>query len=889
MNTPYQLSLIQEQKLSKAEEFWQQVLRGFTAPTPLVVDKSTGVGTTTESDYARQEIQLSEAVTLALQSLAQDNELTLNTLLQGVWALLLSRYSSEEEVLFGVTKACHGSAVAGAEFLINPLPVRVSVSPERPLLPWLKELQTRWTTWQDYEHTPLVKVQEWSDIPHDTPLFESILVLENDQGDSWENQDFLLAEQTSFPLKVQVSIGSELLLTIEYDSQRFEQATITRMLGHLQTLLVGIVNNPHQCLSELPLLTEPERHQLLVEWNNTRKDYPKDTCIHQLFEAQVERSPDAVAVVFEDQQLTYRELNSRANQLAHHLRTLGVKPDVSVGICVERSLEMVVGLLGILKASGAYVPLDPAYPPERLTYMLQDSQVPVLLTQKQLVDGLPEHKAHVLCLDTDWDVIAQQSEENLASDVKTGNLAYVIYTSGSTGKPKGVAMKQLPLVNLLLWQLDNSTISSGGRTVQFAPISFDVSFQEIFSTCCSGGTLILLSEEVRRDPLALLHLLTEAKIERLFLPFVALQQLAEGAVTAKLVPTSLREIITAGEQLQISPLIINLFGKLKDCTLHNQYGPSESHVVTAFDLTGSASSWPALPPIGRPIDNTQIYLLDQNLQPVPIGVPGELYIGGICLARGYINRPDLTKERFIPDPFNDDPEARLYKTGDLARYLPDGNIEYIGRIDNQVKIRGFRIELGEVETVLAQCPAVQKNVVIAREDNPGNRRLVAYVVPNQEQVTTTKELRHFLRERLPNYMVPSAYVILDALPLTPSGKIARRTLPAPSQTKRELEENFVAPRNEVELQLAKIWEEVLGIQPIGVRDNFFELGGHSLLATQVVSRLCKAFQVEIPLHSFFELPTVAELAECIETLRWTVQDLQFARSSVVVEMEEIEL
>ncbi len=401
-------------------------------------------------------------------------------------------------------------------------------------------------------------------------------------------------------------------------------------------------------------LSAAERHKILVEWNNTQTDYPKDKCIHQLFEAQVQRTPNAIAVVFEDQQLTYHELNRRANQLAHHLHSLGVGPEVIVGICIDRSLDMVVGLLGILKAGGAYVSLDPTYPKERLAFMLADAKVTILLTQQKLLTELPEHKAHLVCLDTNDRVISQNRSENLLSGVESGvepeNVAYVIYTSGSTGKPKGVVMRHFSLSNLIAWQLKHTTVPTA-KTLQFTPVSFDVSFQEIFSTWCSGGTLVLVSEKVRRDTVALLNLITEQAVERLFMPFVALQQLSdvvfEGLGT---IPFSLREIITAGEQLQITPTLASFFKKLPHCTLHNHYGPSESHVVTAFTLTGPVSNWPTLPPIGRPIANTQIYILDQSLQPVSIGIAGELYIGGVNLARGYLNRPKLTLAKFITNP-----------------------------------------------------------------------------------------------------------------------------------------------------------------------------------------------------------------------------------------------
>ena len=504
--------------------------------------------------------------------------------------------------------------------------------------------------------------------------------------------------------------------------------TIERILGHFQTLLEGIVADPEQRISELPLLTRSRKASTL-DGVERHQDGLSNRQVHpQLFEIRWRKLRTPSPWSFEDQQLTYRELNTRANQLAHYLQKLGVGPEVLVGICVERSVEMVVGLLGILKAGAAYVPLDPGYPRERLAFMLADTQAPVLITTQRLLEGLPNHAGRIVCLDAEWDRMAHQAQQEPVSKVTPANLAYAIYTSGSSGQPKAVAMSHRSLCNLLSWQLQTSTHFTPVRTLQFASLSFDVSFQEIFATFYSGGTLALISEELRRDAVGWLHYLRDHSVERLFLPFVALQQLAETAAHERIVPESLREIITAGEQLHITEPIISLFNKLKDCTLHNQYGPSESHVVTAFTLTGPSDTWPSLPPIGRPISNTQIFLLDRYLNPAPVGVAAELCIGGESLARDYLNRPELTAEKFIPNPFSSKPGARLYKTGDLARYLPDGNIEFLGRIDNQVKIRGYRIELGEIEAALAQDPAVREAVVLVREDSPGERRLVVYLV-----------------------------------------------------------------------------------------------------------------------------------------------------------------
>ncbi|WP_442937688.1 non-ribosomal peptide synthase/polyketide synthase [Nostoc sp.] len=927
------IAWLQQQNRDLAKEFWRQKLQGFTTPTPLTVDKPLSMREK-HSGYSEQQIDLTVPATAAVMSFVRQHKLTMSNLVQATWGLLLSRYSQETDVVFGATVSGRPPELVGVESIvglfINTLPVRVQISEQTELLGLLKDLQAQQIESEQFSYSSLVEIQGLSDVPRGTSLFESIVVFENYPVDTavlQGNSDFSLSnfrwiEQTNYPLAVLVSPGEQLSLRVMYDASRFEDGTISRMLGHFRTMLEAMsddkplcvyATNPQQRISKLPILTESEQ-QLLVDWNDTQINYPQDKCIHKLFEAQVERTPDAVAVGFENQQLTYHELNCRANQLAHYLQSLGVKPDVLVGICVERSLEMLVGILGILKAGGAYVPLDPEYPQDRLRFMLEDAAVSVLLTQQKLVEKLPEHQARVVYLDTDWQLLNQLSQENLISDVQENNLGYVIYTSGSTGQPKGVAMNQLPLCNLLLWQLQNSPISSSGvKTLQFAPVSFDVSFQEMFSTWFSGGTLLLIGEQLRREPLALLGLLQEQAVERLFVPFVALQQLAEVAVSSELVTSNLKEIITAGEQLQITPAISKWLTQLSDCTLHNHYGPSESHVVITFTLTNSVDNWPPLPPIGRPIANTQIYILDKYLQPVPVGVAGELHIGGVSLARGYLNRSELTQEKFIPNPFGGSrgageqgsrgaeeqsfpsaphplcPSAsseRLYKTGDLARYLPDGNIEYLGRIDNQVKIRGFRIELGEIEAVLSQYEDVQVCCVIAREDTPGDKRLVSYIVPQPEQTPTISVLRQFLKSRLPEYMVPSVFVILESLPLTPNGKVNRRALPAPEPSS-ELLEKYVAPRTPIEEILALIWQQVLKVELLGRHDNFFELGGHSLLATQLISRVRSSLKVELPLRSLFAAPTIAQLAPSIQQLQQ--QNLELAAPPILPRTGNAEL
>ncbi|MDZ4343796.1 MAG: amino acid adenylation domain-containing protein, partial [Candidatus Binatia bacterium] len=589
-------------------------------------------------------------------------------------------------------------------------------------------------------------------------------------------------------------------------------------------------------------------------------DYAKDVCLHRLFEAQVERTPDAVAVTFENKQLTYRELNRRANQLAHYLKKLGVGPEVLVGICVERSPEMIIGILGVLKAGGAYVPLDPAYPKERLAFILEDSQASILLTQQRLAGSLAERSARVICLDADWDDIVRESDKDTSRGLLPGNLAYVLYTSGSTGKPKGVAIEHKSAAAFLSWAHIVFTPQQLAGVLASTSICFDLSVFELFAPLTSGGKVI-----VAEDVLALPKLRTPSEVTLVNTVPSALAEL----LRVNGIPPSVRTINLAGEPLS-AKLVQQIYEATSAENVYDLYGPSEATTYSTWAIRTPEGPQT----IGKPISNTQIYILDDHLNPVPLGVAGELHIGGAGLARGYWNQPELTAEKFIPDPFGDQPGARLYKTGDVARYLPDGNIEFLGRIDHQVKIRGFRIELGEIESVLCQHPAVQQAVVLAREDIPREKQLVAYLVP-KESTPTTNDLRSFLQQKLPDYMVPSFFVFLDALPLTPNGKIDRKALPAPDQTRPDLAAPFVAPRTPVEEVLEDIWAEVLGLTQIGIHDNFLELGGHSLRATQIASRVRDAFQVELPLPCLFATPTIAGLAKIIEGSNARVENLSF--------------
>ncbi len=817
------IAWLDQQDRRAAERYWRASLKGFVAPTALPIDHSPSQRAALETEYADERILLSQAGTEKLRAFARAYKLTLNILARSAWALLLSRYTGEDDVVFGVTVAGRPATLAGVESMvglfINTLPLRVRVPTHMTVLSWLKELHAQQSELQQYEYSSLLDIQGWSDVPRGVPLFESILVFENlPVGTSYQvahngvefRDDRGIGSTTGYPLTVLINPGERLGVQVVYDRARYQAEAIRRLLIHLQTLLENLPADAESLVSRLPLLIHAEREQILVQWNDTGVS-SAPASVQKRFEAQVERTPEAAAVIIDDQQLNYRELNSRANQLAHYLRRLSVSADVKVGICIDRSVEMVIGVLATMKAGGAYVPLDPEYPRERLRFMLDDAECSVLLTNERVLSSLPETESAVLCLDRDWDKVAREGDDNPKNEICGENLLYVMYTSGSTGQPKGVAMTERALSNLLSWQLEHAGSFPAARTLQFASLSFDVSFQEIFSTWCSGGTLLLISDEMRRDALSLLRFLVEQKVERIFLPFVFLQ-----------------------------------------------------HLVTAYPLTRPIGDWPTLPPIGRPISNTRIYILDKNLEPTPIGVPGQLCIGGASLSRGYLNQPELTAEKFFPDSLGNEPGARLYLTGDRARYQDDGNIEFLSRIDNQVKIRGFRVELGEIEAMLAAHPSVREVAVVAREDVKGDRKLVGYVVAaSNGPEDLPRELRAYLKELLPNHMIPGAFVTMEELPLTPSGKINRRALPALDQKDGATVHQYEAPRKPMEEKLAEIWATVLRRERVGIRDNFFELGGHSLLATQLISRLRNAFNVELPLRYLFECPTIEELVPSI--------------------------
>src|SRR5215216_4538656 len=866
----WQREWLQGDVLEEQFAYWRQQLGGSLPILELPTDRPRPVLQTYNGSGL--SFPLSPTLSQSLHSFCKAEGVTLFMTLLATFKVFLYRYTGQEDLIVGspIANRHRHELERLIGFFINTLAMRTNLSGN----PTFKELLTRVreTALGTYAHQDLPfeylveQLQPNRDLSH-SPLVQVVLVLQNTPERKVELPGLVVtplnyqAETAKFDLTLYFDErDSELYSTFEYNTDLFDRDTIARMARHLRTLLEGIVADPSARISELPLLTEAERRQLLFEWNDTRAEYQQSVCAHQLFEAQVEAKPDAVAVVFEDERLSYGELNARASKLAHHLRDLGAGTGDVVGIFMARSLEMIVGILGTLKAGAACLPLDPSYPRERLAFMLKDAGGPIVLTQQRLAVELPETATRVVCVEADWHDIEQKSDENVQASSTPENWIYVIYTSGSTGTPKAVCMPHRALVNLV--ESHSMSPTRSARTMQFASLNFDISFEEIFSTFAAGACLLLVRESMRLDMPALGRFIEENRIERFHLPVVVLQKLSETFCDKPQALSSLRELMVGGEQLQITRDIVKLFARLKHCTLYNHYGPSETHVVTSFTLPRDPETWPVFPPLGRPLPNTEVYLLDSHLHPVPVGLPGELYIGGACLAHGYLNRPALTAERFIPHPFSGKPGVRLYKTGDFARYLKDGNIEFIGRNDFQVKIRGMRIELGEIEATLRQHKTVNEAVVTLRQDASREKRLVAYVIASPGCTIEATQLRDYLRGKLPDYMQPSAFVTLTAFPLTVSGKIDRLALPVPERN-LEAEEGYVAPRSALEEVLSTIFSEVLKLERIGVHDNFFDLGGHSLSATQIVSRVREAFRVELPVRKIFEQPTVEALAQAL--------------------------
>jgi amino acid adenylation domain-containing protein len=847
---------------------------------------------------ARVPITLPPVLTESVNELSSRYALTPFMTLLAAFQVLLFRYTGQDDIVIGspIANRRRPEIEGLIGFFVNTLVLRADLSGNpsfRELLSWVKVTCVAADANQDLPFEKLVQeLQPERDLSHN-PLFQVMFVLQNAtnpfRGIPGLRVEPIEIETSHSPFDLSLFLrerDGNYIGYIEYSTDLFNCDRIERLAGHFQKLLEGIVGDPDQPISRLPILNEQERHQILVEWNDTDAGYPQDQCIHELFEAQVERTPDAIALEFEDQQVTYRDLNRRANQLAHYLMSLGIGPEKLVGICVERSIELVVALLGILKAGGAYVPLDPTYPEERLRFMLEDSQVSVLLTQEKLVeerrwkavlspsaalrinsvegmkDGDPQssildRQVRIVYLDRDLPKTEHQSDENPTTHIDSHNLAYVIYTSGSTGKPKGVQIEHRSVVNCLCSIDREIDLSQRDAWLAVTTISFDIAALELYLPLTRGARIIVANKDESIDPVQLSARLKSSRATviqatpSLWKPLVELGSESKSGI----------KILCGGEALsrQLADQLLD-----HSSSIWNLYGPTES---TIWSTVAKVAAEERPISIGRPIANTLIYILDAHLQPVPIGIPGDLYIGGDGLARGYLNRPELTSEKFVTNPFNNNPHSRLYRTGDRAKYLADGNVEFLGRDDNQVKIRGHRVELEEIENILNRHPGVKESVIVARDRAPsGEKHLVAYVVLDKALVADLNDVRRFLTTKLPAFMIPNILMTLDALPLMPNGKIDRSKLPSPDESPRGLNAVPIPPRSELVELVANIWRDVLQIETISVHDNFFALGGHSLLAIQIVSRLQEAFNKEVPLRILFDAPTIAELGQELETI-----------------------
>jgi len=860
----WQRQWLQPRLLEEQWTYWQQQLADIST-LQLPTDRPRPVVPSFRG--ARHCFSLSHELIEELKYLSRSEGVTLFITLLTAFKILLHRYSRQNDIAVGtiISGRNHAKLESVIGYFLNTLVLRTDFSDEptfRQLLQRVREVTVSAYAHQDLPFIQLVDKLQPKRSPGTSPLFQ--VVFDLDPPISTLDLDWTLSpfdiqtDIAKFDLTMELDERTDGMIgRVEYSTDLFDEATIVRMIGHYQTLLEGIIiAKPEQPISHLPLLTAPEEQQLL-EWNNTQTDFPAELCVHQLFEHQVERAPDAVALVFQGEQLTYQELNRRANQLAYHLIYLGVTPETLVGICVERSLEMVIGFLAILKAGGAYVPLLPTFPPERLAFLLEDTQLSILLTQQHLLGRFPKNGCSLICLDAGWEKFSAECEENPLNQTTSNNLAYLMYTSGSTGIPKGVSVIHRGIVRLVK-NTNYITITPEEIFLQLVSISFDVATFEIWAPLLNGAQLVImpphvpslseLGQAIRENQITILWLTSG------LFHFMVNQRLED------LRPV--RQLLAGGDVLSV-PHVKKVLNTHEGCRLINGYGPTENTAFTScYSMTDSSQVGTTVS-IGQPIANTQVYVLDAHLQQVPIGVYGELYTGGDGLARGYFRRPELTTEKFIPNPFSNGDKARLYKTGDLVRYLPDGNLEFSGRIDRQVKIRGFRIELGEIETVLSQHATIREVVVIAREDTPGDKRLVAYIVAIPNSEPTRIELRQFLQEKLPDYMMPSAFVLLEALPLTSNSKIDREALPQP-EGRVDSETSYIAPQTEIEQQIATILQKSLHVNQVGIHDNFFDLGGNSLLLVQAQEQLVVALNREVSVLALFQYSTISALANYLE-------------------------
>jgi len=853
-------------------EYWRTQLSGELPLLNLPTDRPRPPVQTYQG--GSEPFELSPALARKLKRLCRSNDATLFMVLLAAFQTLLHRYTGQDDILTGTpsmgrTRAEFAGLVG---YFVNTLALRADLSGDPCFNDFLIQTRSRVLAsfeHQDYPFGLLVEKLKPKRDPSYSPIFQTMLVLHKSHLLDEEGIALLAlgkaGARTRFsdlvfepvPLTRQVAqasltlmmaeAGQSLVGSFQYNTDLFDRPTIIRLVGHFKNLLGEISANPQQRISTYQLLTEGERKQLLTDWNNTRRDYPPSDCIHHLFERQAEERPEADAVIFGAEQLTYGELDRRANQIAHYLRRLGVRPETRVGICSRRSLAMIVAMLGVLKAGGTYVPLDPAYPKQRINYMLEDAEIAVLLTEENLLEDLPKNLTQIVFLDSGWDAIIGEEDSNPASKVSPQNLAYIIYTSGSTGDPKGVAIEHRSAATLIRWAKEVFSAEELAGVLASTSVCFDLSIFELFVPLSLGGKVVLAEN--------ILELPSLPSAREVTLINTVPSAMAE-LIRVAGVPSTVSTVNLAGEALP-ERLVEQVYRQTNARRVFNLYGPSEDTTYSTFGLMREGEP----PTIGRPVANTQVYVLDANLQPVPVGIGGELYIAGEGLARCYLNHPGLTAEKFVPDPFGQTGGCRLYKTGDLAKYRPDGNLEFLGRIDHQVKLRGFRIELGEVEAALTSHPLVKESVALLKEDATGDKWIVAYIVARVTPEPSSFDVQQFIRERLPDYMMPSAIMFLDALPLTVNGKIDRKALPEIDFHHPPPSASYRAPRTEIEKIITGIWAELLAVERVGIDDNFFDLGGHSLLLLRVQKELQSRLGCELSAVELLQFTTITSLAE----------------------------
>ncbi len=862
----WQRSALHGETLTAQLSYWEQQLQKMPEVLSLPADHPRP--SIQSFRGAREPLRLHPELTAELRKLSQREGATLFMTLLAAFKTLLFRYSGQEDVVVGIPVANRTKPELEnlIGFFVNNLVLRTNLTRDptfRELIGRVREVALGAYAHQDVPFEKLVeRLKPERNLSH-TPLFQVMFGFQNARRESVEfpglSMSPLQVDNGTAKFDLFLSLVEEagsIRGALEYNTDLFEHETVTRMIGHYFRLLEAVCDHPESRLSKLPLLTELEKHQLLSEWNRTQTPESRPSCIHRMFELQVENSPDATALIVEGQQLSYRELNARANQLAHYLCNIGVTSEVLVGISMERSIDMLIAVLGVLKAGGAYVPLDPTYPPDRLLYMVQDAEIAVLLTQHKLCEIAPKHDARVVCIDSEWSRISEESRSNLGDLAGAENLAYVIYTSGSTGKPKGVQIPHSAVANFLQAMRQRPGMNADDVLAAVTTLSFDIAGLELFLPLTCGASVVLVGAAVAADGGRLAEVLKRHRVTVMQATPATWRMLLEAGWQGGEL-----KVLCGGEMLP-RDLADRLLERAS--TVWNMYGPTETTIWSTVRRVERGSGAVS---IGGPIDNTRIYIVDSQFNPVPIGVPGELCIGGHGVARGYRNRPELTAEKFVPDTFSSEQGSRLYKTGDLARFLADGTVECLGRTDHQVKLRGFRIELGEIEAVLSRYPAVQQAVVVDRWIS-GDKRLVGYVVASAAAATSS-DLKAFLRSSVPEYMIPAGFVFLETLPLTPNGKVDRNALPEPDESRVERDNGFLAPRDAIELQLANVWEAVLGVRPIGMRDNFFELGGHSLLAVRLFAEIEKVFGKKLPLATLFQAPDIENFAKVLREAGWT--------------------